>query len=67
MPPSPSRPFLRDPMRPICAIVSLGLLTLGLLRLEGGNFSSLDSSSPWPYLALGALLALRALVERPRP
>jgi len=66
LPPFRSQPFLRDPMRPICAILSLALLTLGLLRLERGNASSLDSSSPWPYLALGALLAVRALVERPR-
>jgi hypothetical protein len=53
-------------MRSISAIISLGLLTLGLLRLQGGNAGNLDSSSPWPYLALGAMLAVRALVPRSR-
>ncbi len=66
MPPSNSYPFLKDPMRSISAIISLGLLTLGLLRLQGGNAGNLDSSSPWPYLALGAMLAVRALVPRSR-
>jgi hypothetical protein len=41
------------------------LLSHGLLLLAGTHplpFSRTDS--PWPYLALGAMLAVRALVSR---
>jgi hypothetical protein len=59
-------PARLDRARSICAILSLLLLSHGLLLLAGTHplpFSRTDS--PWPYLALGALLAVRALVSRP--
>ena len=58
-------PARLDRARSICAILSLLLLSHGLLLLAGTHplpFSRTDS--PWPYLALGAMLAVRALVSR---
>ena len=51
-------------MRWICAILSLVLLGLGIHLLTGGTTGDPGRDSPWPYLALGALLAVRTLVPR---
>ena len=49
-------------LRWISAIFSLALLALGIHLLSGGTTGDPRRDSPWPYLALGALLAVRALV-----
>ncbi|MDE0961475.1 MAG: hypothetical protein OSB09_11925 [Planctomycetota bacterium] len=62
--PPPSR---HDPVRWICAVLSLPLLGHGLLLLTQADPLEISQpDSPWPYLALGAMLAIRALVARPR-
>ncbi|MEE2856631.1 MAG: hypothetical protein VX949_04470 [Planctomycetota bacterium] len=48
----------------IVAILSLALLGLGIHLLLGGTTGDPARDSPWPYLALGALLAVRALLKR---
>ncbi|HIC23322.1 MAG: hypothetical protein COB10_10680 [Planctomycetota bacterium] len=53
-----------DLVRWICAILSLVLLGLGIHLLTGGTTGDPGRDSPWPYLALGALLAVRTLVPR---
>ena len=47
-----------------CAIFSLSLLGLGIHLLSGGTTGDPARDSPWPYLALGALLAVRVLIKR---
>ncbi len=51
-------------VRWICAIASLGLLAVAIHLLSGGTTGDPGRDSPWPYLALGALLAIRALTQR---
>ena len=51
-------------VRGICAIFSLLLLGVGIHLLTGGTTGDPVRDSPWPYLALGALLAVRTLVPR---
>ena len=48
--------------------LSLALLALGIHLLLDGTTEDPQQDSPWPYLALGAILAVKALVaRRPRP
>jgi len=51
-------------VRWVCAVISLLLLGLGIHLLTGGSTGDSLRDSPWPYLALGAMLAVRALVPR---
>jgi len=55
-----------DPVRWVCAVISVLLLGHGIQLLTGGSTGDSLPDSPFPYLALGAMLAVRALVPRPR-
>ena len=52
-------------MRWVCAVISVLLLGYGIHLLTGGSTGDSLPDSPLPYLALGAMLAVRALVPRP--
>jgi len=53
-------------VRWVCAVISVLLLGHGIHLLTGGSTGDSLPDSPLPYLALGAMLAVRALVPRPR-
>ena len=55
-----------DTVRWVCAVISVLLLGHGIHLLTGGSTGDSLPHSPLPYLALGAMLAVRALVPRPR-
>jgi hypothetical protein len=55
-----------DPVRWVCGAISVLLLGHGIHLLTGGTTGDSLADSPLPYLALGAMLAVRALVPRPR-
>jgi hypothetical protein len=53
-------------VRWVCAVISVLLLGHGIHLLTGSSTGDSLADSPLPYLALGAMLAVRALVPRPR-